>query len=102
VTTKSKRKGNGFETEVVKRLRNDGLEAERAWGSNGAALGEEPDVDIVAKLNGEKWLLQAKRRAKLPKYLIPSDNVDAVVAREDRGEVIIVMRFKDFIKLIGG
>lgn len=101
MTTKSKRKGNGFESELVKQLRADGGVAERAWGSNGAALGEEPDVDIVANFNGRKWRLQAKRRAKLPKYLIPSDSVDAVVAREDRGESIVVLRFDDFIKLIG-
>lgn len=102
MTTKSKRKGNGFESEVVKRFRAEGATAERAWGSNGAALGESPDVDIVANLNGRKWRLQAKRRARLPKYLLPSDTVDAVVAREDRGDAIVVMRFDDFIKLTGG
>ena len=102
MTTKSKRKGNGFESELVKRLKGEGWDAERAWGSNGAALGEAADVAIVAKFNGVKWKLQAKRRAKLPSYLIPTDSVDAVVAREDRGEAIVIFRFEDFIKLVGG
>jgi Holliday junction resolvase len=104
VTTKSKRKGNGFESELVKLFRSKGWYAERAWGSNGVSLGEAPDVDVVASWpeQNQKWLIQAKRRAKLPEYLIPSDTVDAVIAREDRGEPIVVLRFADFMKLVGG
>jgi Holliday junction resolvase len=102
MSSKAKRKGNGFEVEVVKVLKQRGFVAERAWGSNGIALGEAPDVDIIVRLRALKFRLQAKRRARLPQYLTPSETVDAVVARADRGETLIVLRLDEFLTLMGG
>ena len=51
---RSKQKGNRFERECVKMAENHGFSAERAYGSNGRALGESETVDIVIRANGEK------------------------------------------------
>ena len=36
-------------------------------------------------------------RKRLPKYLIPSEEVDAVVFKQDRGEVLMLVRFEDWL-----
>lgn len=99
----SKIKGNTFEREVVDLAKQMGLEAERAWGSNGQSLGETADVDVrVAGLRG-----QAKRRKAFPKWfkevILPDETVDFQVIREDRmkpGFVIIRLdRFFHILRL---
>ena len=90
----SKQKGNRFEREIVEKAKDRGLDSKRAWGSNGMALGEHPEVDCL--IDGYK--IQAKVRKKLPKYLIPSNEVDAVVFKQDRGETLILLRFDDFLE----
>ena len=98
---KSKQKGHGFERELVGTLRALGYEAERAWGSNGKALGEAEDVDVVfAGLGLPRKRVQAKRRAKLASYMKPSDTVDMVMMREDRGETLVVMRLEDMLDML--
>ena len=89
----SKLKGNRFEREIVDKAKDAGLDAKRAWGSNGMALGEHPEVDCV--VDGTK--IQAKVRKKLPAYLIPSEEVDAVVFKQDRGEVLMLIRYGDWL-----
>ena len=44
---KSKQKGNRFERECVKIAETHGFSAQRAYGSNGRALGESETVDFV-------------------------------------------------------
>ena len=68
----SKQKGNRFEREIVKLCEFWDVLCKRAWGSNGEALG-------------------------MPKYLIPSEEVDAVVFKQDRGEVLMLVRFEDWL-----
>ena len=89
--SKSKAKGNRFEYEIVDILNENGLEAKRAYASNGLSLGFTEDVDILVKdFYGIKdFKIQAKRRASLPKYL-GLGNCDAVIVREDR-EVPLVL-----------
>jgi|TARA_B110000263_G_scaffold47922_1_gene39831 Holliday junction resolvase len=89
--SKSKAKGNRFEYEIVDILNENGLEAKRAYASNGLSLGFTEDVDILVKdFYGIKdFKIQAKRRAALPKYL-GLGNCDAVIVREDR-EVPLVL-----------
>lgn len=94
----SKQKGNGFEREIVKLAEQAGLDAKRAWGSNGLSLGFTEDVDcIVAGLR-----VQAKRRKKLADYLKPSINVDVQVFREDRGEPLALLRYTDLLEILAG
>ena len=92
--SKNKARGNRFEREIVDKAIDRGLkDSKRAWGSNGMALGEHPEVDCL--IDGYK--IQAKVRKRLPKYLIPSNEVDAVVFKQDRGEVLMLIRFEDWL-----
>ena len=93
-----KDKGNGFERELVKMATDSGLDAQRAWGSNGAALGEHPQVDVL--VNGCK--IQAKRRRSIAGFMQPSIHVDAVALRADNGEALIVLRYADWLDLLAG
>ena len=92
----SKTKGNNFERELVKLAEEAGLEAKRAWGSNGQSLGYTEDVDCVI----DGLTIQAKRRKKIADYLVPSVHVDVQVFRQDRGEPLALIRFKDFLNLL--
>lgn len=92
----SKQKGNGFEREIVKLAEQAGLEAKRAWGSNGRSLGFTEDVDCL--IEGLK--VQAKRRAKIADYIKPCVHVDAQVIRADRDEALAIIRFSDYLELL--
>ena len=96
MTHPSKRKGNTFERELVNAARDSGLPAQRAYASNGESLGLDAEVDVVVA--GVK--IQAKRRAKIAKWLKPSENVDAVVVREDHGDPYIVLSYYDYLDLM--
>jgi len=91
MTHPNKRRGNILEREIVNEARRQGLIAERAYASNGRSLGESESVDVV--VNGLR--LQAKRRKKLPKYLQIPEGADAVIFRQDRGDTLILLRWKD-------
>ena len=92
----SKRKGNTYERELVNQAIASGIDAKRAWGSNGESIGEHAEVDCV--IGGYK--VQAKRRAKLPEYLKPSDHVDVQAVREDRGDTLVVIPWYDWLDLV--
>ena len=93
MTHPSKVKGNTFEREVVRLFESYDIECKRAWGSNGQSLGLHEEVDCLAQ--GD-LRIQAKRRKKIAKWLKPSEVVDAVVVREDRGETYIIIRLEEF------
>ena len=93
----SKQKGNRFEREIVNKAVQSGLTAKRAWGSNGAALGMHEEVDLVIGKNPE-IKIQAKCRKKLATFLQPTEHVDAVVCKQDRGETLIILRFEDWLE----
>ena len=90
----SKQKGNRFEREIVKLCEIWDVLCKRAWGSNGAALGMHPEFDCLID---DDYKVQAKVRKRLPAYLIPSEEVDAVVFKQDRGEVLMLIRFEDWL-----
>jgi len=97
----SKQKGNRYEREVVEKAKEHGLEAERAWGSNGKALGYTEDVDCIIRYGDGKVLLsQMKIRKSIASYLKPSVNVDVQIFREDRGESYALMRLNDLLELL--
>ena len=93
MTHPSKVKGNTFEREIVRLFESYGIDCKRAWGSNGQSLGLHEEVDCLAQ--GD-LRIQAKRRKKIAKWLKPSEVVDAVVVREDRGETYIIIRLEEF------
>lgn len=96
MTHPSKRKGNFFERELVHLATESGLPAERAYASNGRALGHGEEVDVL--IGGKR--VQAKRRKALPAYLVPSDEVDAVAFRADRGEPLVLVTLWEWLDLV--
>lgn len=96
MTHSSKRKGNGFERELVQQAQAAGLIAERAYASNGKALGCAETVDCL--ISGAR--VQAKRRKALPSYLVPPDGADVTVFRADRGGTLVLVRWEDFLGLL--
>ena len=100
----SKRKGNRFEREVVRTAEAKGLEAERAYASNGQSLGEVKACDVLVRGRDADAMdalrVQAKRRASIASYLEPPEGTDAVVVREDRADNLVVLPFDNFLDLL--
>ena len=92
----SKVKGNTFERFVVNKAKELGLDSKRAYASNGESLGMHAEVDLIIK----HYKIQAKIRKSIASYLIPNENVDAQVIRQDRGEAYIVLRLEDWLKTL--
>ena len=80
---KNKIRGNILETEVVDAFNSHHFEAERAWGSNGRALGYHEEVDVVVRDLG--LTVQCKRRKALADYLICEHSDIVCVRRDGRG-----------------
>jgi len=96
MTHPNKRIGNAFERELVQMAKDMGLDAVRAYGSDGRSLGKSEKVDVMV---GEVTI-QAKKRAKIAEYIkIPSD-VDMVVIRENRGKPLAIVPFEKILQLI--
>lgn len=92
----NRRRGFDFERQLVNEARRAGLAAERAWGSNGEAIGEAHTVDCrIADLR-----TQAKRRKKLASFLRVPDGCDAVAFRQDRGDVMVLLSYPRLLALI--
>ena len=91
----SKRKGNRYEREVVSDAEAAGLEAERAYASDGRSLGEAEECDVLDAIR-----VQAKRRKSIAKYLHPPEGADVVVTREDRGDSLAVVPLRLFLDLL--
>lgn len=73
-----------------------GITAERAYASNGRALGCSEEVDLL--VNGCR--VQAKRRKKIAKDFRVPDGADVVAFREDKGETFVLMRWNDFLDIV--
>jgi Holliday junction resolvase len=76
---KNKARGNAAERYVVEVFKELGYDAERAWGSNGQAMGEHEEVDV--RVNFPVPLkIQVKSRQKVAQYIVPdTEIVDAQV-----------------------
>ena len=95
MTSPSKIKGNRFENEIVALAEGYGLKAQRAWGSNGRAMGEHEEVDCKI----EEYTVQAKRRKSIAKFL-KCEHTDIVAFREDRGDTYALMPMEVFLTLL--
>lgn len=91
---KSKLKGNKFERDIVKAVELHDIKAVRAWGSNGASIGQHPEVDLLID---DEIKVQAKVRKALPKWIKPSEHVDIQVIKEDRGKMYVVQELNDWL-----
>ena len=100
MSNKSKAKGNRFERLIVSMTQDAGIDAKRAWGSNGAALGEHEEVDVLIKQNKKKIKVQCKTRKQIAQWMIPNENVDIQVIKEDRGIPYAVLPFDEYLEMI--
>ena len=99
--SRSKQKGNRFEREVVNIAKENNLKSERAYGSDGRALGENKEVDVIIDSIAKKWRIQVKVRKKIAQWIKPDPkSVDLQVVKEDRGEIYAVLPYKSFIDLV--
>jgi len=90
-----KRKGYRHERRITDMATDSGLDAKRAWGSNGLAMDWHPEVDVM--VDGVK--IQAKARKSIAAYTIPTENVDAVAIHADFGEDLLVVRYSDWLDM---
>jgi Holliday junction resolvase len=96
---KNKIRGNNLERELVNSAKEAGLSAKRAYASDGRSLGKSEKVDVMV----EEYTIQAKRRKKVAQWLYPDfhgDDVYAVATRMDRKEPLIIIPYKEWLKLI--
>jgi Holliday junction resolvase len=92
----SKNKGNGYERELVNAAKDAGLDSKRAYASDGRSLGLHETVDLL--IDDKK--IQAKRRKSIAAFMKPTEHVDAVAIRQDRGETLIVITLHEYLDLI--
>jgi Holliday junction resolvase len=94
----SKRKGDGFELEVVHFLQAAGIAAEKIPLSG--AVGGSFSGDIAVPVRGVDRKLECKRRARafgtLYKFM---GNNFALVLRDNHTEPLVLMRLADFVDL---
>jgi len=94
------RKGKGYEREIVNRFRATGIDAERAYGSDGRALGEVKECDVRISLGARRILFQLFRPGRLARKFVPTTDISGVIYRQDRGEDLIMLRLDDYIDLL--
>jgi|TARA_Y100000310_G_C20451176_1_gene700823 Holliday junction resolvase len=99
---KSKQKGNRFERECVEKAKRQGLSAERAYASNGKALGESETVDVIILANGSKIRCQCKVRNRIAGYIKIPEGCEVTLIKEDRGEIFVVQRYEDWLSEVSG
>lgn len=71
-------------------LRDLGFNAQRAFGSDGRAIGEKSDIDVKATKGDITLLIQVKRRKKIADYL-KFKNANVVAVRQDRGPWVYML-----------
>ena len=94
-----KRKGSGFEREIVQLLQELGLAAERVPLS-GAVKGGMFDRDITCPIRGIDRRIEAKRRARA---FMTIDGMlggnFALVVRDDRSRPLVILTLEAFAEL---
>lgn len=104
MTHPSKRKGNEYEREIVRDAEAVGLEAERAYASDGRSLGEAEECDVLIRGRDDMVLeavrVQAKRRKSVANYLQPPEGADINVVRENYGDSLAVVPWDLFLELL--
>lgn len=94
------RRSKRHERELVHAAKDAGIEAERAWNSDGRSLGEHEECDVRLEApDGTTWTVQAKRRKTIASYLT-CENADVVVTREDRGENLAIVPLDILLDLL--
>jgi len=92
--TKPKRKGVGYERELVRKLSALGFQVKRTWGSTGRSIGLDEEVDLIL----EGYTVQCRRRRKLPAWM--HTRADMLMCREDRGQTYVVMPLNLLVEIL--
>ncbi len=105
MASKSKAKGNRFERECVDIAEQHGFNSKRAWGSDGRSIGMSPEVDLIIDYlldeeTSRTMKVQCKVRKSIASYLLPPDDCDITLIKQDRGEIYATIRYKDLLELI--
>lgn len=96
----AKQKGNRVERECVNLAKGFGFESRRAWGSDGRSLGWHEEVDMTITTKEDLYKFQVKARKKIGNLYKPCDDVYGQIIKEDRGEPLVTIRYKDFLLLL--
>lgn len=83
-------KGRRGELEALALLNEYGIEGTLRYGQE-ETTGANGDIETSVG----NW--EVKRRASLPSWLRPADNVRGVLVRQDRGPWLVVMRANDVL-----
>lgn len=89
-------KGRSYEYELRDKFIEYGISCRRVVQSGG---GVEKDDLVVITGWGEEYRIEAKRRGKLPGYLL-NPTCHATVFRPDRGQSMVLISFERFLELI--
>jgi len=98
----SRRKGNEGECEAANRMREFFPNAKRGVGQTQAG-------NNCADVEGTDWWIEVKRSKRMPNVHAAMAQAETetdgrpplVLSRQDRGEWIASIKFKDFARLIG-
>jgi Holliday junction resolvase len=96
-----KAKGTRLENQVVLSFAIAGFDSKRCWGSNGESCGLPKEVDVVAETDTGPFYIQCKSTKALASKYKPGDTVDAVVFKENRGDMYIMLRLDDYLYQVG-
>jgi hypothetical protein len=94
----SKRKGSGFELEVVKILQEQGIAAEKVPLSGAAGGSFTGDIDCPVRGIDRKLECKRRRRQFSTIFGWLGGNYGLVV-RDDRTEPLVILRLADFAEL---
>lgn len=97
IAKRNKARGYELEAEVVTLARAAGLDAQRAWGSDGRALGQQPGVDILI----EGLPFQCKRKKTFAKDNKPQKGVVVgQIVRADKEPPYVVLELEAYLHLL--
>lgn len=94
----NKKRGYALEAKVVEMARERGLEARRAWGSNGQAIGLPATVDV--EVAGRYF--QCKKRKALADYVRPAKACHGQIIEQDYGQPLVVLPLSDYLEMMNG
>ena len=94
--SKNKARVIRLERLVVNQAKEVGINAIRAYASNGLSLGEAEDVDVkIGEFKG-----QCKMRKNIASFMKPPESCDIALIKTDREDTLVVIRYQDFLNMM--
>lgn len=100
--THSKRKGSGYEREIVSALQEAGLEAHKVPLSGAVKTAQGRYVaDVLATIQGKDRRIECKRRKHALAFLVNNlEEADFLFIRPDRGTTTVSMSLETFLEIV--